>query len=505
MKIKNITQIILIAVLLFTGCSKERLDIQPKGLLLEASFFNTDDDFYRALVSTYDVIGWLYPWGMSWFVNLNVASDDANCGGENANDQEEYQQADMYDLTVTNVGSEQLWKKYYTGIYRANLVLDNADKLNSPAVTQYVAEAKFLRAYFYFDLVRFFGDVPLITGPVGSSEYSLPRTPKKEVFDQIVKDLTEAIPNIPVVESEKGRVSKGAAMALLGKVYLFMSSPYYDLGNHYQDAADQFANVIATGRYSLEKNYKDIFELSHEFGPESIFELNYTDAIALDWGGDFSRMEANIDIQLCGIRQFAPVGTLFEAGWGFVKPTQEIVDAYKAENDTTRYNASIISGDDLTNMGYTFNDPWGYEGYFRMKYGAFSKDAPANPQAWANNFRVIRLADVYLMLAECIVNGATDKGGHNADYYVDMVRERANLPDKTGVTMNDIMTERRLELSFEGLRYWDVLRWNKGDEIFGTHKVNEGRTWIPERKGLWPIPDAEILRTGGSLKQNPGY
>jgi hypothetical protein len=497
--------------IIIPGCSEDRLDIKPKGVLLEPSFFNNEEDVYRALVSAYDPISWLFSWGMSYWVQLNAASDDANAGGNNASDQPCFVQADRFNIDVTDYGAEELWRKYYAGVYRCNIIFYNVEakpELQTPAVNMFLGEARFLRAYYYFDLVRFFGKVPLIDRPIGSEDYAMTRAEISDIFGLIVSDLELAVPVLPVNAPEKGRVDKGAALALLGKAYLFMSSPYFNLGDHYQDAANAFGQLIALNKYELMENYADNFDLDYEFGSESIFELNYNDLIGLDWDASnpYPRMEGNIDIQLCGIRSLVQTDTvIFSPGWGFIKPTQEIAQVYLDNNEVIRYNASIISGDSLEALGMSWTDNFDYEGYFRMKYAPMAKDEPANTQAWANNFRVIRLADVYLMLAECIVNGASDPGGQDADHYVNEVRERAGVPLKSGVTMNDIRLERQLELSFEAVRYWDVLRWNLGDEIFGNHKADLDREWNPAKRGLWPIPQTEIERTGGSLDQNDGY
>lgn len=511
MQIKNVIYILITSALIFIGCSEDRLDIKPKALLLEVSYFNNDEDVYRALVSAYDPIGWAYSWGMSYWVHLNSASDDANAGGENANDQPCFVQADQFNIDVNDYGAEELWRKYYAGIYRCNIILANVEakpEIMTLAVQRYMAESRFLRAYYYFDLVRFFGGVPLIDRPLGSEDYALTRAGVTDIYNLIVTDLETAIPVLPVNAEEPGRTDRGAAMALLGKVYLFMSSPYFNLGDHYQDAANSFAGLLQLNKYGLMDNYADNFDMDYEFNKESIFEINYVDFIGLDWDASnpYPRFESNIDIQLCGIRGLRQNDTvIFSAGWGFIKPTEEIAQVYLDNNDVIRYNASIISGDSLTALNMTWNDRFMYEGYFRVKYAPMAKDAPARMQAWANNWRVIRLADVYLMMAECIVNGATDPTGNTADWYVNEVRGRVDMPLLSGVTMDDIMLERQLELSFEAVRYWDVLRWNLGDEIFGNHKVDQDRLWNPVKRGLWPIPQTEIQRTGGSLEQNPGY
>ena len=509
-KIKYALYSLVVCLALLAGCSKDNLELDPQGKLLEASYFNTEDDVWMALVSAYDPLTWLFPYGMSHWMNLNAAADDANCGGENEADRPEYCEPDRFNISVTNDGTEELWKKYYAGIYRCNLIMVNTEgkpALNTPKAKQYIAEARFLRAYYYFDLVRFFGDVPLIDHIVGSEEFSLTRTPAKEVFDFIVNDLTQAYPDLPVNEEQKGRVTKGATMALLGKVYLFMSSPYFNYGNHYSDAAGMFAQVISLGKYDLMEDYRHNFNPDYNYNKESIFELSFTGSIALDWDGDhpYPRIEACIDWQLGGIRGLTP-NRWMQSGWGFIKPTHEIAEAYLAENDTARFNACIMTGDSLKNRKQIWGDEFGYEGYFRMKYCLLNQYVTENAWAWDNNNRVIRLADVYLMLAECIVNGATDPNGHDAAYYVNLVRDRVKLAPKATVTMDDIEHERFLELSFEAVRYWDVLRWNKGDEVFGNHRPdNIEYKWNPEKKGLWPIPQTEILRTGGSIKQNAGY
>ncbi|MBN2485386.1 MAG: RagB/SusD family nutrient uptake outer membrane protein [Bacteroidales bacterium] len=495
------------------SCSKDNLDIDPKGQLLEASYFNNEDDVFMALISAYDPINWTYGWGTSTWMANNAASDDAHSGGDFKGDRPEWDEANYFNISVTNDGPTNLWRKYYAGIYRCNLLLENVasrPNLQTEKVNKYLAEAKFLRAYYYFDLVRFFGDVVLLDHVPGASEYGLTRTPYAEVYNFIVQDLKDAIPVLGTNAEMLGRVDKGAAMALLGKVYLFMSSPYWSLGNHYQDAADQFAEVINLQKYELMEDYDQIFRRANNFNKETIFELNYIESLGMDWDASnpYNRMEGSIDWQMCGLRKPVQAGdtVLFAEGWGAIKPTSELAQAFLSNNDVVRYRASMISKDSLASRGITYTDPYGDEGYVRMKYQIFQEDLPVESNAWNNNNRIIRLADVYLMLAECVVNGATDPTGKGADWYFNEVRTRVNMPTKSGITMDDIILERRLEFAFEGLRYWDVLRWNKGDEIFGNHKTDDPQyQWNPVKKGLWPIPQTEILRSGGSLVQNPGY
>jgi hypothetical protein len=502
--------IMCLAVLsVITVCSKDVLDVESEGQQLESTYFKNDDEVFMGLVAAYDVITWNYDWGMSHWVTLNSADDDANAGGASANDRVEYVESDEYSLTVTNAGPRVLWRKYYTGIYRCNIILELS--YDSEKMKRFRAEAKFLRAYYYFDLVNFFGDVPLVDHVLVPDEYYMERTDKSEIYALIIKDLEEAIPDLPLKTDlppeDRERATKGAAKFLLGKTYLFLEN--------WSKAAEYFEDIISSGIYDLEENYADIVTLEHEFGIESIFEINYTMNAGDQW--DYHH-DGNVDLQLCGVRSLAffvspaPDFYRIRAGWGFLKPTTDIVDAYIAANDTLRLNANIILGDSLPEyLPYFRNfflhsmanwtDAYGWEGFIRRKYQAFSGESNGNQ--YDQNFIVYRYGDLLLMLAE-----AKYRSGQEAEArdLINQVRARASLDpiSSSGQDLfNDLVTERRLELAFEAVRYWDVLRWGMADQIFGA--LEFPKQWDPERKGLWPIPQDEIERTGGSLKQNDGY
>ena len=501
--------IISLAVLsIITVCSKDVLDIESEGQQLESSYFKNDDEVFMGLIAAYDIITWNYDWGMSHWVTLNSASDDANAGGASANDRIEYVESDEYSLTVTNAGPRVLWRKYYTGIYRCNIILELG--YDSELMKRFRAEAKFLRAYYYFDLVNFFGDVPLVDHVLSPDEYYMERTDKSEVYALIIKDLEEAIPDLPLkselATAERGRATKGAARFLLGKTYLFLKE--------WQKAADYFDEIIKSGIYDLEDNYVDIVSLEHEFGIESIFEINYTMDAGDQW--DYHH-DGNVDIQLCGVRSLAffippPDYYRLRAGWGFVKPTTDLIDTYITEGDTVRLNANIILGDSVPEyLPYFRNfflrsmanwtDDYGYEGFIRRKYQAFSLQSNGNQ--YEQNFIVYRYGDLLLMYAEAKYHLNDEETARNL---INQVRARVSLDpiSSSGQDLfDDLVMERRLELAFDAVRYWDVLRWGLADEIFGA--LEFPKQWNPERKGLWPIPQDEIERTGGSLKQNPGY
>jgi len=525
-----VKKIIVLAIIVsfFVGCSPDLLDVDPKNQVLENNYYLTREDMEAALISAYDPISWVFHWGASTFVTLNVASDDANAGGTpGGQDIIAYQGADKFNLLPGMERIESLWRKYYAGIYRTNILLENADP-NDEELAVIIAEAKFLRAYYYFDLVRYYGDVVLLDHTASVDEYRLPRIPAEEVYDFIVNDLSDAIPVLPDKNQLTGdqlfRATKSAAQALLGKVYLFMSSPG---NNYYQQAADLFGSIIQSGIYDLHPDYDMNFLATYEHGVESVFELEYTSAINSTFQADdytgYSYDEASVDFKLCGIREWnqgnntSVVNML--AGWGFIKPTRELVEAYIDENDLIRLNYNIYLGNPMSaeiDSAFDFylsqygtwsseeEDSEDFEGFFRRKY-RYDVNYVVGDISFLN-INIIRYADVLLMMAECLVNGATDAyNGQSAAFYVNQVRNRVNLPSLSSVTINDIKKERRLEFAFEMIRYWDLLRWGDADGVFTNYKPGKGYYWDPVKKGLWPIPLTEINRSGGSLIQNPGY
>ena len=524
--------IVLIIITGFiTGCSKDLLDVDPKNQVLESNFYQTLEDFESALISAYDPISWVFYWGASTFVTLNIASDDANAGGTpGGQDILAYQGADKFNLTPGMERIESLWRKYYAGIYRTNILLENADPDNEE-LSVIIAEAKFLRAYYYFDLVRYYGDVVLLDHTASIDEYNLPRSPAEEVYALIVKDLSEAIPVLPdkneLSADQLFRATKSAAQVLLGKVYLFMSSPAYNYGNYYQEAADLFGEVIGSGIYDLHPDYDMNFLATHEHGIESVFELEYTSAVNSTFQSDdntgYSYDEASVDFKLCGIRDWSQGSDIsvvnLQAGWGFIKPTRELVQAYIDQNDTIRLNYNIYLGNPMSaeiDSSFDFYlsqyGTWGseeeesedFEGFFRRKY-RYDNNYVVGDISFLN-INIMRYADVLLMMAECMVNGASDsQNGQSADFYVNQVRNRVELPSLSSVTLDDIKKERRLEFAFEMIRYWDLLRWGDADGVFTDYKPGKEYYWDPVKKGLWPIPLTEINRSGGSLVQNPGY
>jgi len=500
MSYNKISLIVAVLLLGALSCSKSLIDLSPQGTVLESNFYQTQADLFQGLVAAYDPLGWANNYSMKMGL-LNAASDDNYAGGSNASDQPGWVAVDNFTTNPSLGPQADLWSKNYTGIYRANLVLEksvgNLTGLTPDLRARYVAEAKFLRAYYYFDLVRWFGNVPLVTGPIAESAiYSQTQSTPAQIFAQIEKDLKDAIatPQLPETLSsdELGRVTLGAAKALLGKAILFQNNPA-----RMAEAAAIFDDIITSNIYSLENNYADIFKPDNRFGRESIFEVSYSNARKAGWELGFDGNEGNIDVQFCGMRDF--VGTTYSNGWSFCPVSTDLVNVMK--NDP-RFSATIIDGNALKAQGASYTAGYQNTDYFMAKYSplaAFKATVGEPALNWGYNYKEIRLADVLLMAAECFNRSANDA---KAQTYLNRVRARVGLAAKTSsgaALLNDIYTERRLELATEGIRFWDLIRTNRAGTVLGPLGFQTGKS------EYLPIAQSEIDLMQGNFKQNPGY
>ncbi len=501
--LKYKTLVLFITLSLITGsCGKDYLVIEPKGTKLESTFYKTESEIFEGLVATYDPMQWggLGSFGMKLGI-LNAASDDCYAGGSDASDQPVWVASDAFTIDP-NLGPQRFqWNRCYAGIYRANLFLEKIEgkipDLTAEKKARYIAEAKTLRAIYYFDLVRWFGNVPLITKTLGADEiYTQTQKPAADIYAQIEKDLKEAIataqlPNT-VSPDELGRMVKPIARAVLGKAILFQNNTA-----RMAEAATQFENIINSGLFRLEKNYADIFKPSNKFGAESILEIVHSNVARYGWesfGGNLG--EGNYNVQFFGMRDF--VGPLYSSGWSFCPVTETLEAAMKGD---PRYDATIVNGKELKAKGASYTAAYQNTDFFIKKYAPLASEKAADGEPalnWGYNIKEIRLADVLLMAAEAIVksggNEATARG------YLNQVRKRVGLADRTSsgpALLDDIYTERRLELATEGHRFWDLVRTGKAPSTLKNFKAGKHE--------LLPVPQQEIDITQGVLKQNPGY
>ncbi len=506
---------VALLTLFFTGC-EDFLDLQPLDQEVSSNFYQDQEDAMQALVAIYDVLTYQSTPGVSWAPFLTVSdmlSDDAYAGGSDANDGMDENELNTFNIPVTNLLVHATWIKNYLGIYRANLYLEKIEGIEATDEFKQrtIAEAKFLRAYFYFEQVRFFENIPLLTSTIkGPSEYQQEQNSPAEVYDQIASDLVDAADALPeeIPAAEAGRISKWAAQALLARVYLFYNGVYGADLNAGETTVDQtfvlnyLEDLIANSGHDLFPNYEDNFSLAGEFGIESVFEISHGDTPPW-WDWNYVRGGAgNLAAQMQGPRVTGSEN--WDRGWSFAPVSQKLVDDLTGD---PRFEHTIVGEDDLDG---TLTIGYQHTGYFSNKYTSDAEHWGADGQFELNrtcNYRVIRYSDVLLMAAEL--------GSPNAQQYLDNVRDRVGLPS-VPATEENILRERRLELSLEGLRYFDLLRQGishaeqeltnsvRGPDYVGDQEIFDV-TFDPATQGFLPIPQTEIDLSEGTLVQNQGY
>lgn len=524
MKTKYIYIIIFIASTLISSCSEDFLNRQPLDKIVSSNFYQTEDDAIQAIVAVYDVL--TYQSTDTWApfgTTSDILSDDAFAGGGDANDGQDEDEVNNFDIPTTSGIAHSIWRKNYIGIYRANKFLEIIGDIDASDEfkKRTIAEAKFLRAYFYFDQVRFFENIPLLTATIGGpSEYSQTQNTPKEVYDQIALDLVEASVDLPknLPGDELGRITTWAARALLARVYLYYNGVYgadLDAGGttiNRNAALLYLEDVITESGHDLLPVYDDIFHIPAEFGIESVFEISH--GAGPFWGDwDFTiGSDGNLGAQMQGPRAKGGSGE-YTRGWSFAPVSHKL---YTDMASDPRLTSTILTEQDISDLGLGLDVGYQHTGYFSKKYSSDDEHLGVG-QLELNrtcNFRVIRYSDVLLMAAEL--------GSGNALDYIKQVRDRAYFPltDPTPVsivTLDAIYNERRLEFALEGIRYWDVLRRGesyatqelsvsgvRGPNYIGLQKIFDV-TYKPLKKGFFPIPQAEMDLANGSFIQNDGY
>jgi starch-binding outer membrane protein, SusD/RagB family len=516
-KIKYKIAALLASLFLITSCGEEFLDLKPLDREVTTSFYLTEDQAFQALVAIYDVLTYQSTTRAGWAPFITVAdilSDDAFAGGSDANDGFNWDQLNNHRIPATNPIPHSIWLKNYMGIFRANTFLEEIENIEaSPAFkNRTIAEAKFMRAYFYLEQVRFFENIPLITKTIsGPSEYKQPQANPKDVYNQIAKDLVESFEHLPVSvpPAEAGRITKWAAKALLARAYLFYNGVYGgDLTAGTTPVNKTFVlqhleDIIANSGLTLLENYSHNFRLIGEFGKESVFEISYGDTPEWwDWGY-VQGGNGNLAAQMQGPRVAG--SQKWNRGWSFGTVSHKLAQDLTGD---PRFQHTILRQQDLDG---TLTKGYQHTGYFSKKYTSDAEHYGSGGQFELNrtvNHRVIRFSDVLLMAAEL--------DSPNKQQYLDRVRARVGLPG-VPATLENILRERRLEFSLEGIRYFDLLR--RGMTVAGQALNNSGIrgplyegdqqifnvAFNPATRGFLPIPQIEIDLSEGTLKQNAGY
>lgn len=469
---------------------EDYLEKAPLGELTSENFFKDELQATQAVNAIYSHLRNFNVHVFSYIGITDIASDDADKGSV-PGDAGFLQDINDFTFDANNTAVNGIWSGYFQGVFRANQVIANVPEIemDEELKSRLIGEARFLRAYFYFFLVRTYGDLPLIERPLNPNEYVQTRVSKDLIYEFIEEDLQFAAANLPEKSeyeaSQLGRATSGAAKSFLAKVHLFQ--------NEFQEAYDLAEEVITSGEYALYPDYEGIFRKEGEHSSESIFEVS---TVALEAGGGGSQFN-----EVQGIRGNP------NNGWGFNGPSDDLMAAYE-ENDP-RLAATIINdGDTLPSGEVVQADPnMGEDARFSRK--AWLPERP--PSGFGNsgaNIRLFRYADLLLIAAE-----AANEIGNSSQAleYVNMVRERARqgnediLPDFTMTDQaelrNAIYHERRVELAMEQHRYFDLVRQGRAQEVFAVL----GITWTPDKHEVYPVPQSEIDISGGSITQNPGY
>uniref|UniRef100_UPI003751F8D1 RagB/SusD family nutrient uptake outer membrane protein n=1 Tax=Flavobacterium sp. TaxID=239 RepID=UPI003751F8D1 len=394
--------------------------------------------------------------------------------------------------TPVNANLKNIWDWMFAGVQRCNYIMEFKDKTDFTGKEQLIAETRFLRAYYHFELVKWFGGIPLNGDKRFNvdDEKSIPRASVADVYASIEADLIYAVDNLSATPSQTGRATKGAAQALLGKAYLYQ--------NKFSQASVVLEQVINSNSYSLVTNYSTIFENNNENNSESVFEIQYTDA----QGASFDCLqcsEGNVAVGFNGIRNYN--GPTFDGGYSFNVPTQASYDVYEVGDN--RRNVAIL---DIAAWATANNASYGtgykHTGFFNRKYIARKGDANIGDQNLTNpnNYRSIRYADVLLMAAESFSRAGNDVKGRT---YLNLVRRRAfgdlnHDITASGSALTDfIWAERKVELMGEGHRFFDLVRTGKAAlSITG---------FTPNKNEIFPIPFEEIQFSSGNWQQNSGY
>lgn len=500
MKSRNFKIIIMAAAFatLAPSCSDEFLEVETEGRYLENVYYRNETEAYSGLIAVYDIMRKNSGGFENMVAMLNAGSDDHYAGGGNAGDGAGIQSFSNYSINEASI-PPSFWSDYFQGVFRANALLSKLPDvpMDENKKARFTAEAKALRAYYYFQLVTLFRNVPLYTTNLPASQYyTVTQADPADVYAQIELDLNEAIENLPAtldLGTEAGRLSKAAGQAILGKVYLYQGKN--------SEAAAMLAEVNGTpgetSQYGnkLLANFNDLWLIDNKYNSESILECAHTKLSNAGWGNWGSGSdEGNTLNVMVGPRGYVATGaTAYEAGWSFNPITQDLYDVLEGD---PRFDATILDMKALEDAGLATYTP-GYmdTGYFLKKFMPTHADLTDGGGDAVLNYRqntyIIRLADTYLLEAE-----ALGGSGPRAQALLDAVRSRVGLAS-VPVSLEAIRLERRKELAGEGHRWLDLVRTGQAPTVLAS------RGFVAGKNEIWPIPIRELENT--AIIQNDGY
>lgn len=487
-------------VLLLASCEK-KLEQLPISASPADAFYNSVNDFTQAANAVYNDLR-AYP---DRQLNLSETRSD-NLYAVSDGGVRDWEGINSFHKTIAaNPYVSEAWNANFNGIFRANKLIEqlgiNGSVIADAALRMRMeAEAKFLRALFYFDLVRWFGKLPIIDKVVTPEQaQTIGRSSVADVYNLIIADLEFAGTNLPETypAADKGRATRYAAKTLLALVYMTRSGPTYDIEgpglglNEWTKAVQLLDEVIASKKYSFLGNYTDIFSFTNENNAEVVFDVQYSTGSNPVVGGTFPWL-------LVPDTWFQSQGKPTQGGLTIRPVSNDLLNSYEVAD--TRKTFSIQTG-------YVFNGVTELRSFFK-KFVDLTK-VPANRVDWPINYIVFRYTDVLMMKAECILHGAPG-GQAFVDATVNDVRGRAGLSkDATGVTLERLISERRREFAAEGARWHDLVRSGLVTTVIPAWITAEDvqHTMQPFQKDyiIYPVPQTELDIRPGLYSQNKGY
>lgn len=481
MRTKSINTILIVFCLLMASCSDDFIELSPPSNADAQSFYQNKEDMEQAVVAAYGALQSRNQYAQAFLYLMEVRSDNTiveditKGAGREGN-------LDLFREDPTNTYLNDAWVACYVGIQRCNIVLNRIDgvEMEETLKTYRKGEVKFIRALTYFNLVRIWGEVPIVLNEIENvaSAYDHVRQPVPNVYEAIITDLEDAVVSLPQDQTEVGRVTKGAALTLLGKVFLTLE--------RWEDAVTVL-NEAETLGYQLLPNYADVFDVDNENNSESIFEIQFKAGLNGE-GSLFLRLHAPLG-------NTTLLGGVGGAGVGDNLPTQDLYDAFANGDSRKPVTVDVLPDGRLHTNKYN--------------------GIPLTTNDEDNNFMLLRYADVLLMLAEAY-NEIGYLSNENSDAFtrINAVRERANLQPYSPQELPNqnafreaVLLERRLEFAFENQRWFDLLRTRKALEVMSNYDENRAPLIIENKHQLFPIPQAQIdvMNNPETFGQNPGY
>lgn len=481
--LKNKLLFLIVLLLPFAACEDD-LNVAPNTALTEFDFLNNPENAVKLVNGVYNKQLDYNMYSFSWIGMTSITSDDADKGSTPTDTGTDKHKMDNLTFVSSDISFNDVWKGRYDGIYRANNALFYLEQLtiDETLKNRLIGEVKFLRALFYFDLVRCFGGVPLVVSKIDINdtqtinEVVFVRRSKEETYALIEADLTDAINRLPLKSqyspNDLGRATKGAAQALLAKAYLYQQK--------WQPAFDMSGEVINSNQYSLLADYAKVWREQGENGTESIYEVQASLTNGLR---DYTNVQG-------------PRGTP-DLGWGFNTPSVSLVNSYEAGD--LRKAATVMFVPSTLWDGFTAPNSWTNPRYnYKAYQSSIAESWNGDKGNTAKNLRILKFSDILLIRAEAASHlGFNDE----AKDRVNQIRVRAGLAQLSSVTLPIILNERRWEMAMEHDRWFDLVRTSNAVSAMALN----GKTFVVGKHELFPIPSDQIIASGGRLTQNPGY